>query len=1299
MATAGSVHRGRVRRGRASALTAVLALLAGTLIGWLPVSPARADLASPVTVTTTVSSNPVPPGGQLTYVIDIVNTGGARADEVVFTDQVAGMTGLILTSTVGSCNQSAELVNCNAGSLEGFQAWRVTIRGTVTAAAGTTLHNTASVSGTRSSQTFSTSSTVSTLVGPAPAGARPDLTLSIAAPTPIAPESVQTFDLTVNNIGSVNATDITVVNTLPAGFDYITASAAPSSLFSCSEAFDQITCVGGAVNAGANATITIKATAAAIPSPPSGPPYYDDTAAVDPYNTIDESNELNNYASHRTSVQVPAPPAQTLTITKTGPADPVRPGDLLTYTIKGTNSSSQRADSIRITDGTQGLDAASVQATTTHGSCTVSASEVICTQTSPTLRLQAGETMTVTITGRVVASPGSLIRNVATITGNIKNKGHTSTAAATTSVRPGKDFTITQRAKPNHDDSVVPGPGSHMRDFRGFDEYEYHLTVGNSGLDTATGVVVREPLPAGVTFLGFAAPDFAGGCAVEPVGSNVVVCKNGTIGGKTLAFPGGQTVPIVLRVAAPNAIGVISSTATVDPANAIFEGDETNNTVSTSVDVKTGIDLTVMKAVNFNPVAPSGTLIYTITVTNVGTQDTSGIMVRDTLPAGVRFREAVADPTHNFTCSHDGSSTGGTVDCVGGILRGTKWHTLAPDSATITITLFAPSQPSFIKNQVRVDPLSQIPEIDETNNINTFTSEVAIPLLPHENGAYHSFTITKEHTPEPVAPAGSLTYTINVFNHGSDVAFGVDVRDFLPAGSEFRSAVDTDPGPGSFACTHSNGVVDCVDGTLDGSSNQTQDMNPPPGDQLRTIKIEVFAPRQPGTYSNQAIVDPGNELPEANETDNYATDNTKVAINGGGVYRELSLTKTQVSPAGNVVPDGVLEWELEAKNTGSDAAFQVEVRDVLPTGSRFRFASDISPPGTGAFTCAHDGAATGGVIRCTGGALDGTQDQIPGAGNDTRKIKIGVFAPSQTGTYTNHAFIDPDDTIAEANETNNEASASFTVALGGGGNYIDLVLTKEGPNEVEPLAIATYTLKVKNTGTADAFNVKVRDNLPGNSAFVSARDTGTAEGAFSCGQANGVVTCTGGYLKPGGVERTIEVKVQAPNDSSRTVPTTTTVEMVNQATIDPDNEIGEASEINNFGTKTTKVQSKVDLQPQLSLGSVGSSGTNGSMTFGVQASGASGADNVVVVADLPVGIIPLDVQAPAGWSCQITENPINQVTCTTAHLAAGGSATFTVRTYTTAESGNVNATAHVDPSNTVAETDETNNSKTESKGV
>ncbi len=579
------------------------------------------------------------------------------------------------------------------GTVNGGQSFTVTIRGQVTASNGTTLNNTASVTGTRSAQTFTTSGSVSVPVTAGTGGGDlPDLTLNKTGPTSVAPNAAMAYTLTVNNLGTANTSNVRVVDTLPTGVALTSTST--TSLFTCTSAGTPathvtVTCDGGAVNQGQNATITLNATS------PAATGTITNTAVVDPDNAIQESNELNNTsATVNTSVGGP-PPTPLLTIAKTdnnpnvypwstgaGP-DPVNPGQQLVYKIQVKNNATSRADDVVISDGTQGLEAASITASQViasgtvgnTGGCFVSAPTVTCKVRT----LNAGGTITVTISGTVVSTAGASLFNTATVNGNIKNTGVTNTASEVTTVRPAIDLTITKSDSPDpacartwpESDQDLPLTADGLSDAAGdvpgllaapvcLGGLTYRFVVGNSGNSDAANVVVRDPLPAGVILDSY---DTDGGftCAVN---GQVVTCSGGQI-------PAAETRFIEFQTVAPPGVGVITNTATVDPNNAIFEADETNNTVSATTTITTGVDLAVWKSDSkdldppgdgaptlvpgtstdlgdgYDPIATRGTQTYTIYVDNVGTQDTTGIRLRDTLPGRTRiFLSVVAERPH-----------------------------------------------------------------------------------------------------------------------------------------------------------------------------------------------------------------------------------------------------------------------------------------------------------------------------------------------------------------------------------------------------------------------------------------------------------------------------------------------------------------------------------------------------------------------------------------------------------------------------------------------------------------------------
>jgi uncharacterized repeat protein (TIGR01451 family) len=1175
---------------------------------------------------------------------------------------------LAITSSRGSCTQSTTLVNCNAGTIEGGGSWFVTIRGAVTASAGTTINNTASISGTHTAQNFTTTATTSTQVTSGGGGSQlPDLTISKNGPTSVQTSSPMTYTLTVNNIGNANATGVKVIDTVAAGLTGISATG--TSLFTCSVSGQTVTCIGGAVNAGANATITINATS------PSTTGTITNTAAVDPDDTIAESNELNNTSSLVNTQVTTAPPPSQLTISVADSPDPVTPGQLLTYKILVTNSTNQRADDVVITDGTQGLVASSIQVNQVitngtlgvTGGCTIAAPQAKCSART----LNPGGTILMTVSGSVIASAGSTLIDTATVTGNIKNAGTSTTATQLTTVKPGVDLTVTSVDSPDPVcarswPGAIPAPAV----CRG--GLTYTFVVGNSGIQNAVGVELRNPLPPDTKLETFTAPP---GFTCSLLAGNIFDCAGGTVAAQS-------TVTFTINLLAPATTGTISSTVTVDPNNAIFESDETNNTATQATQVITGIDLTTAVTAAINPIATSGTETYTITVNNLGTQDASNIRLRDTLPANTIFRDVNSD--HGFTCAY----AGGTLECVGGAIKGSasNFDPLAGglpanprDTATITFRIFAQSFAGTMHNIVRVDPLNEIAEADETNN--TATVDTVVDSFVGGHGSFNQLTIAKTQlSPDPTNTArnAKVTWSIAVGNNGTDTAVGITVRDFLPAGARYIQATGTN----SFNCNQVGGFIDCVGGQIASMGSAT-------------ITLSAFAPDTPGSYTNQAIVDPNNTIPEGDELDNQAFAPMVVKNGGAGPFYDLTTLETQTSPANPVARNALVTYDLLVTNQGSDPVIGVAVRDTLPPSFRY-----IQATGTNQFSCTQNA----GIVDCVGGQISG--------GNGTAHITIKAFAPDTPGTYTNQVLVDPNNTIPEGDELNNSSQVDTIVQNGGNGPFNDLTITPIAPCSIvnpppcitlstTPSGPINYTFHVSNLGSNDALNVSVRDILPTGVTFVSAIDSGgTGGAAFTCSASGSIVNCINGTVPAGG-SRTISISATAPAavtcDSSHTINCVPV--LLNQAIVDPDNTISEGNEDNNTYSWSTAVLSPVDLTITADGPATASQSDVTDYTITVtNVSASTNALGVVMVDPLPVGLIPLAVDTGTGnnWACTIDQNPINKVTCsgdlTGADHAPDDHVTIKITVFVTAEDGrSLSNVACVDPDNLIVESNELNN--------
>ncbi len=297
--------------------------------------------------------------------------------------------------------------------------------------------------------------------------------------------------------------------------------------------------------------------------------------------------------------------------------------------------------------------------------------------------------------------------------------------------------------------------------------------------------------------------------------------------------------------------------------------------------------------------------------------------------------------------------------------------------------------------------------------------------------------------------------------------------------------------------------------------------------------------------------------------------------------------------------------------------------------------------------------------------------------------------------------MDPDHAIPEGNEFDNQDTQKTVVKNAGAGSFNDLKIEKTPKNTtIKPNEVITYTLKVDNLGTNPALNVTVRDVLPATGTFVSADDVtgGPASAAFTCAEASAVVNCTGGTiagtdgtLMPGVPStRNIDVKFKAPNNNTS---------LFNQAFVDPDNTIAEGDELNNTDTATTTVKSVINL----TITKTGPTESSQSQVSkyeikvnNVEVDGAQDAFGVVVVDQLPVGLIPLAVTAEPNFGCTVSENPINLVRCT-GDLGHGKTVAITIDVFQTAEGGrSLDNEACVDPDDTIEESNETDNCSTAS---
>lgn len=247
------------------------------------------------------------------------------------------------------------------------------------------------------------------------------------------------------------------------------------------------------------------------------------------------------------------------------------------------------------------------------------------------------------------------------------------------------DVNVTKTGSP---DPVVPG-----------NELVYSFTVANNGPRGATGVVLNDPLPSTVQFIS----------ATSSQGT--VQHQNGNLVAGLGNLAVGQSASIIVHAkVAGSARGTITNTATV--ASQQIDVNPANNTATAQTGLSPQVDVAVVKSATPTAVIIGNDFTYTMTVSNNGPSDATGVVVTDPLPAGLAFQSAL-------TSVGTVASANGTVTAsVGNLAKG------ATATVVVNVTLVSASTPS-ITNTATVAATE--PETNLANNKSSQTVQVVYP--------------------------------------------------------------------------------------------------------------------------------------------------------------------------------------------------------------------------------------------------------------------------------------------------------------------------------------------------------------------------------------------------------------------------------------------------------------------------------------------------------------------------------------------------------------------------------------------
>lgn len=625
-------------------------------------------------------------------------------------------------------------------------------------------------------------------------------------------------------------------------------------------------------------------------------------------------------------------------------------------------------------------------------------------------------------------------------------------------------------------------------------------------------------------------------------------------------------------------------------------------------------DLRISKSDSPDPAIAGNQLYYTINVINDGPDDATNVTVVDTLPAGVEY-------VTNDLFGGCVESPEGTLTCSVGDIPANQSRFFTIKVAIFPGLVASNGGPLSIFNTATA--YSNTPDEDISDNTDT-EGTIVEDLADLE--------VTKICKPDRPLNAGETgTCTIFVDNHGPSDARNVKVTDVMLSDGSFTVSNVT---PSQGSC----GAITAITG---GKKFTCSLM-------LIVPASPSFAGRATVSYdvsSNEAadindLATAVSDTPDPNDDNNSAQETISV-----NAVADMSLEKS--GPATGVAGTNIV-YSLTATNNGPSTAEGVVISDVLPDG-----VSIVSVAGSGGATCNAGVPGNAAVpTQCSFGTL------APSASR-TMTVEVRIL-PDTRGLIHNNARVSSDTFDDDLSDNLGTVATDVT-------GEADLSITKtDSPDPVIAGNELTYTITVSNGGPSTATDVKITDNIPPGTTFVSGFD---GNGTTVCALVqDATVVCDLGTMPPatskvvyltvavapsvpeGAVlDNTAEVTSSTtdPNSANNTALAGTDVRTQAELWLDKTGELisGNPSKVMVF---TLTVHNDAGCESDLQSSPTPTCGDGG----------PSDAKNITVTDVLPLDPKKVVVQYISP-ECTY-DQPTHTVTCTSANVPAGATVAFTI---------------------------------------
>jgi uncharacterized repeat protein (TIGR01451 family)/fimbrial isopeptide formation D2 family protein len=721
---------------------------------------------------------------------------------------------------------------------------------------------------------------------------------------------------------------------------------------------------------------------------------------------------------------------------------------------------------------------------------------------------------------------------------------------------------------------------------------EYTITVINSGTATANTVVLADSPDANVTLINGSVTSTQGVVTTgNGVGDTFIDIAIGAIQAfqtVTISYQVSINNPLADGVSAISNQGLVSSDEvpdllTDDPATA-------TNDDPTVIPVDAAPDLLVSKDDGGTTTMAGGVVVYTISYSNIGSQDATAVVITETVPANSSFNPASS--TGSWNCLPDNSAGSSCSQVIGNVNAGAP---IATVDFAVTVDLpIAAAVTTLFNNVSIIDDGNNGADLDPSNNSGADTTPITSAA---------DLQISKDDGGISVIPGGTVIYALTYTNVGGQDATAVVITETVAANSSFNPAAST----AGWACTPDNSAASVCSisvGNVAGNG----------GSGSVAFAVTVDTPLAAGvTQLNNSASIAANGV-DPTPGDNSASDTTPV-----NALPDFVINKTDNNAV--AAPGGSLFYDLNYDNIGDQNATGVVITEVVPANTIFSVAGSSAP-----WVCTPDASAGSICQFAIGNLAVGAGGNIQFAVIVDNPLTSGVVAilnsVSIADDGANGADPNPGNNTDGENTPLSAASPDLTVSKDDGG-----VSVAAGDTVV-------YVINFANIGNQNSTGIEITETVPANTVF---NPTASSAGWLCVPDNNPGSSCvfTIAALNGGGDSGSINFAVAVDNPLAAGIDT-----ISNSVFIADDGNNGVDSDpANNNGSDTTPVAgvpdlniNKVDQSENIPAG--------GTVIYDIsyQNVGSQDATGVVITETVPANTVYTAASSSTGWVCTPDNN-------------------------------------------------------------